>query len=119
MNVLYLTAASRNGTAYAATAIPGPNGIIHGCYQKKVGTLRVITAKQKCDKKKEIALSWNQKGVTGATGIQGLKGDTGLTGKQGDVGFKGDIGAQGTPGRAAQVFRESRVILGAPEGSNC
>lgn len=86
------------GGAYAATTIPGPNGVINGCYQKKVGTLRVITAKQKCSKKNEITLSWNQRGVRGPTGATGGTGLTGASGAKGSIGLTGLSGAQGTDG---------------------
>src|ERR1039458_1524599 len=64
------------GGAYAASTIPGPGGVIHGCYQKRTGALRVVKSGQKC-KKGELAVSWNQKGQTGALGKTGPIGPTG------------------------------------------
>src|SRR6266566_365655 len=106
------------GAAFAA--IPDSSGVVHGCYQKNVGNLRVIdpSAGASC-RPSEIAISWSQtgpqgpKGDTGATGPAGPagpagpKGDTGATGPQGPAGPKGDTGAtgptgpQGVPGNLA------------------
>jgi len=57
----------------AVEAIPGPDGVIQGCYDK-VGALRVVSALP-CAKG-QTPLAWNQ------TGPQGLKGDTGPTGRR-------------------------------------
>lgn len=86
-------------------AIPDSAGVIHGCYQKNVGNLRVIdpTSGDRC-RRPEIAVSWNHtgprgpRGATGDTGPQGPKGDKGDTGAQGPQGAKGDTGAQGPKG---------------------
>lgn len=51
------------GIAYAS--IPDSNGVIHGCYQKKKGDLRVIdSASQSCGSK-ESPLTWSQTGPPG------------------------------------------------------
>jgi hypothetical protein len=72
------------GLAYAT--IPAAGGVIHGCYQKNVGNLRVIDpATDKC-RPSEIAISWN---------AQGPKGDPG---PQGPVGPQGPQGPAGPPG---------------------
>ena len=76
------------GGAMAAGAIPGSNGTINGCYAKKTGTLRVVSASTKC-KSSETHISWNQKG---------LKGDTGAAGP---AGARGAIGPAGPSGLAA------------------
>src|ERR1035437_6180067 len=84
------------GGAYAAvSSIPGPGGVIQGCYQKNKGTLRVIKPGQKCAKSSEVALSWNQKGVPGAPGAAGAVGATGAAGA---AGAAGGAGSQGSPG---------------------
>ena len=56
------------GIAYAS--IPDSNGVIHGCYANKDGSLRVIDtgSGDACDSKKETALDWSQKGPTGPSG---------------------------------------------------
>ena len=73
------------GIAYAT--IPDGGGVIHGCYQKNQGSLRVIDtgAGQVCTSS-ESPLNWSQtgpqgqQGIQGEQGIQGPKGDTGPTG---------------------------------------
>jgi len=70
------------GGAHAAGVIPGPDGVIHGCYQDTNGKLRVIAADQVCDRN-ETALPWNQAGVPGPKGDKGDKGDRGEAGPQG------------------------------------
>jgi len=67
------------GIAYAA--IPDGSGVIHGCYQKNQGTLRVIdTGTTQTCSSSEAPLTWSQTGPQGQQGIQGPKGDTGPTG---------------------------------------
>ena len=110
------------GVAYAA--IPGPGGVINGCFLPGVGTLRVIdpalappagaistelpTAYQCVGN--EIPLMWNQTGPVGPSGPigpagpagpvgpAGPKGDIGLPGPKGEPGPKGDIGPIGPKG---------------------
>ena len=101
------------GVAYAA--IPhSATGVINGCYDKKLGVLRVIDAQAgKTCFSWELAISWNQKGETGAAGPAGVAGSmgpagptgpagpqglAGLAGQPGAKGDKGDTGAQGIPG---------------------
>lgn len=83
------------GIAYAT--IPDNTGVIHACYQKNVGNLRVVDADSDC-RPSEIVLSWNHAGATGATGPQGPAGPKGDTGGAGPAGPKGDSGAQGPAG---------------------
>lgn len=93
-------AALVGGVAFAA--IPGSDGVIHGCYQKNVGNLRVIdpSAGDQC-RPSEVPIDWSQ---TGPAGPQGPKGDTGPQGPKGDTGPagpqgpKGDTGPAGPPG---------------------
>jgi hypothetical protein len=63
---------------FAMASIPGPGGIIHGCYQKHNGALRVIDRSRRgpagrC-RKSEKPLSWNQTGPPGIPGPQGPAG---------------------------------------------
>jgi hypothetical protein len=74
------------GIAYAS--IPGPGGVINGCYLKSGGALRVIDSAAKC-KSGETSLNWNQKGPTGARGPTGANGTTGATGPTGPSGTSG------------------------------
>jgi hypothetical protein len=55
--------------AFAYASIPGGDGVIHGCYKKNGGTLRVIdAATESCDARNEMPLSWNQTGPQGPPG---------------------------------------------------
>ena len=48
----------------AFATIPGPDGVIHSCMLKAVGTIRIIdpSAGQKCQKSVEAPLDWKQVG---------------------------------------------------------
>jgi Collagen triple helix repeat (20 copies) len=97
------------GGAFAITSIPGRNGVIHGCYQKRTGTLRVMAAGKRC-RRSEKAIAWNQKGAQGQPGVQGIqgqpgpKGDAGLAGPKGDTGAPGQAGPSGVVGAEATGF---------------
>jgi hypothetical protein len=69
-------AISLGGVAYAT--IPDSNGVIHGCYLNKIGTLRVIDTDtaQHC-LSFETPIQWNQTGPTGAQGPAGANGVSG------------------------------------------
>jgi hypothetical protein len=75
------------------------NGVIHSCFAKSGGALRVA---KKC-KSSEKPLSWNRtgpRGAAGAAGSAGAKGDPGSAGATGPAGAKGDPGATGATGPA-------------------
>ena len=83
------------GVAYAS--IPDSNGVIHGCYLKVLGTLRVIDSpSQHCNSSFEVPIQWNQQGVPGTNGAAGPAGPTGPTGAASTVG--GPTGAAGATG---------------------
>jgi hypothetical protein len=96
-----LTAA---GISYAA--IPDSQQVIHGCYAKSNGALRVIDpgANQTCDTKKENPLPWNQRGPSGPTGADGVDGTNGATGPTGDRGPTGLAGSSGTGYQTTPTF---------------
>ena len=55
------------GIAYAT--VPDSSGVIHGCYQKNQGTLRVIdTGQAQTCSSSETPLNWSQTGPTGPSG---------------------------------------------------
>jgi hypothetical protein len=89
------------GIAWAA--IPGPSGVIHGCYKANNGQLRVVESVSDC-RPSELPLHWNRQGpqgIQGPPGPQGPKGDQGdpgIQGPPGPQGPKGDQGDQGDPG---------------------
>ena len=84
------------GGAVTFAAIPDSGGVIHGCYQKNVGNLRLIepSAGDSC-RPSEVGIDWSQTGPKGAPGPQGPPGPQGA---QGVPGPKGDTGATGQPG---------------------
>src|SRR3974390_106419 len=81
------------GVAYAT--IPDSNGVIHGCYERSTGTLRVIDSSVTNCSSKETAIAWN---VQGPQGVQGPIGPQGATGPQGSAGPQGPQGPQGPIG---------------------
>ncbi len=83
----------------SAALIPDKNGVIHGCYDRRKGDLRVVSDASDC-KDGEIAIYWNQRGPVGPTGATGAKGPTGATGPTGPSGATGTSGASGAAGPA-------------------
>jgi hypothetical protein len=77
------------GTAYAT--IPAGDGVIHGCYAKSGGTLRVIDASVTNCKSGETALDWSQLGQPGPKGDPGAPGPAGPQGEQGEPGTPGGL----------------------------
>jgi hypothetical protein len=69
----------------AVAAIPDSSGVIHGCYGKSNGQLRVVDSAGGC-KKNETAISWNQRGPAGPRGLPGPRGPQGPPGPQGPAG---------------------------------
>lgn len=69
------------GAVVAYAAIPDSNGLIHGCYTRNSGALRVIDTDtgQTCGTK-ETALNWSQTGPQGPRGPQGPQGPAGESG---------------------------------------
>jgi hypothetical protein len=100
----------------AHASIPDPSGVVHGCYDKLLGTLRVVDdgAGQSC-LPIENATTWNQTGPQGVPGAQGATGDAGPAGTQGAqgvVGLRGPQGPQGDTGPAgagAAVFYQTNL----------
>lgn len=86
-------AAVAAGVGYAA--IPDGSGVIHGCYQREQGTLRVIDDATESCRSTETPISWSQAGPQGEVGPQGPAGPQG---PQGEKGEKGDDGADGITG---------------------
>src|SRR4051812_8005360 len=100
--VLGAAAAVALGTGVAFAAIPDSGGVIHACYNKTNGKLRVADATNpklgSCLASRETALDWNKQGEPGAQGPKGDKGDPGAQGPAGVAGAKGDTGAAGPQG---------------------
>lgn len=96
------------GVSWAS--IPDSSGVVHSCYKKENGQLRVINTDQgQTCRHSETALNWSQtgpqgpagpQGATGPQGPAGPQGPTGATGATGPQGPKGDTGATGATGPA-------------------
>lgn len=79
--------------------IPDANGVIHGCYKRNSGAVRVIDSDvEECNQDSEMRIQWNQ------TGPQGPEGPVGPAGPQGPQGPTGPQGPVGTPGISAATF---------------
>ena len=88
----------------AAASIPDGSGVVHVCYQKSGGGLRIVdTAKRgsagRC-RKGEHAISWTRRTVKGIQGLKGFQGSQGLDGIQGLQGIQGIQGPRGATGPA-------------------
>lgn len=81
-------------------SIPDANGVLHGCYQKNNGQLRIIDAAVDDCRPSEIAVQWNQQGPPGPIGPPGPQGPMGVQGPQGLNGAMGPQGPAGPPGPA-------------------
>jgi len=67
--------------AYAT--IPDSGSVIHGCYKKPSGALRVIDSSVTSCDKGEVAIEWGQSGPPGIPGTDGAPGVDGLDGVSG------------------------------------
>ena len=106
------------GGGVALATIPGGDGVIHSCYAKSGGALRVIDASVTNCKSTETSLDWNMTGAQGPAGPQGPKGDPGPQGPKGDAGpqgVKGDAGPQGVKGDAGPQGVKGDA---GPQGAN-
>jgi hypothetical protein len=81
-------------TGFAIAKIPGKGGVVHACYKKKGGALRVVKG-TKCPRGTK-ALSWNQRGRKGSKGAAGSTGATGKTGDAGTATAFARVAADGT-----------------------
>lgn len=81
----------------ASAAIPDADGVIHGCYEKSTGRLRVIEPSASCSNR-EVPIDWKRDGPAGAQGPQGIPGEQGAPGPAGATGPQGPTGADGPQG---------------------
>ncbi|HEY1774568.1 MAG TPA: collagen-like protein [Solirubrobacteraceae bacterium] len=96
------------GTAYAS--IPDSGGVIHGCYLRGIGSLRVVDSpSQRCINGLETAIQWSQTGPQGPQGIPGPKGATGPQGVPGAQGSTGPAGASGGASTATFSFTTTPI----------
>lgn len=92
--------------AVTLATIPGPNGVVSGCFSKNGDSLRILdTALGTCSSN-ETLLTWNEPGPQGPIGPQGPQGvagppgATGARGPAGPAGPTGETGPTGPPGSA-------------------
>jgi hypothetical protein len=106
------------GAGVAWAAIPGSNGVINGCYEKRTGILRVIDveAGKQC-LSFETPISWNQQGRQGDVGATGATGPAGPQGERGATGSQGPEGARGAPGQPGPQGEQGAAGLQGPQGS--
>jgi len=105
------------GSGVAFATIPDRGGVIHSCYSKFGGAVRVIDTGS-C-RATETALNWNQAGQQGPAGPQGppgAKGDTGPQGPKGDTGPAGLTGPQGDQGPQGQQGQQGPQGPAGPAG---
>jgi hypothetical protein len=79
----------------AIAASPAPSGVIHGCYQKNNGQLRVVESDSEACHASELPIAWN---AEGPAGVPGPAGTSGVDGRDGADGRDGTDGAAGQPG---------------------
>lgn len=118
----------------SVTGIPGPDGVIHGCYEtaSPLKTLRLIdpSAGTKCPTG-STAIAFNQtgpigpvgptgpQGPQGIQGPQGVQGNTGLTGSTGATGATGAAGAAGLTGYEIVTTTTSGMNTGDTANATC
>jgi Collagen triple helix repeat (20 copies) len=86
----------------AATTGPVGGAVIHTCFNRTTGALRVVSAGSRC-RKSESSLSFNQAGPQGARGNAGALGPAGASGAAGSAGPAGPAGPAGADGAAGQA----------------
>src|SRR5213594_597843 len=112
------------GAIFASALIPGSDGVIHGCYQRIAGILRVVADPSECHDS-EVAIWWNQVGpqgpigATGASGATGATGETGASGATGPAGANGQNGATGPTGATGPAGTGGIASLNSLNGVPC
>jgi hypothetical protein len=112
--VIVLLAAA--GVAYAT--IPDGGGVIHGCFTKSGGSLRVIDAGVVNCKSTESALNWNVAGPPGPQGQQGPTGPQVPAGPQGPSGSSHGyiVSTSQVPVAAFPVYSQVALLSSVPAG---
>jgi hypothetical protein len=110
-NVGVVVAIVLAASGFAVAAIPS-GGVIHGCFAKRTGALRVIGSRKHCARG-EQALSWNQQGKPGLPGQQGKPGLPGQQGPQGAPGSDAQFNGAGAGGDLTGAFPSPQIRAGA------
>ena len=118
LSVATLALAVGAGVAYATIPASG-SGVISGCYEKRLGILRVIDAEagRTCTQY-ETPISWNQGGPEGPPGDKGPTGDQGPIGDKGPQGDRGDKGPVGDKGETGDKGPQGDQGLPNPNAVN-
>jgi hypothetical protein len=95
-------------SSVAWAAIPGPGGVINGCYTAVSGNLRIVDGTTCLPK--ETPISWNQAGTPGPAGPAGPAGKNGIDGKDGATGPTGPAGPAGKDGKDGMGLRAHAEI---------
>ncbi len=108
-------AVALGGAAWAA--IPTAEGVIHGCYNKRSGQLRVINtaAHARCGRK-EAELNWEEFGPPGPRGGGGARGATGPAGPTGPQGPSNAYAASQSGSLALSGTAKSVLSSSLPAG---
>jgi hypothetical protein len=69
-------AAAGIGSVFAYASLPDDHGVIHGCYKKANGQLRVIDPDMNHCRPSEKAISWSETGPQGPPGLAGYEEKT-------------------------------------------
>ncbi len=110
--IIGIVAVAAFGVA-VVTSIPDSAGVIHACYGKITGNVRIVQSASQCHDSLERPISWDQHGSPGPTGPQGAPGPQGqpglpgATGPQGTTGPQGPAGPPGPQGSGAQLRTET------------
>lgn len=105
----------------AWSAIPDRNGVIHACYDKQSGQLRIYDSETNMPKgcgAKEVAITWNRAGPQGAVGPAGPQGSAGPAGPQGPQGERGLQGPQGPAGPQGEQGAQGEQGPTGPRGES-
>lgn len=106
-----------SGGAYAAIA-PIRHGVIHSCYSRSNGALRVVNAHARC-RPHQRALNFNRRGPAGPRGLTGPAGPIGLTGAAGKTGARGAVGKAGAAGKTGAAGKSVTSAALAVGNGNC
>jgi hypothetical protein len=102
----------------ASASIPDARGVLHGCYAKINGALRIIdTGRGQVCSGTENSVVWSQRGPTGAQGVPGPAGPQGTPGAQGADGAKGATGPVGPAGVQGPAGAKGATGAMGPAGS--
>lgn len=104
MIVIGIVTAAALGVA-VVTSIPDSAGVIHACYGKITGNVRIVETASQCHSSLERPITWRQAGEPGPQGPAGPIGPEGPQGPQGPAGPPGP-GSFGAFGNARETNPE-------------